>query len=656
MTNRMESVGERREESATGQGFSWSLRRGNAAAQHLWERIKERVWLRRSLGLSWHLFGIVFCYYLAFQIRFDFDWEGIGREAFFETLPWVVIVFFTAVFAFRLYEGLWRFFTFRDCIVTAAAFAVATLTLSLFLYAWKGLSFVGYPRSVLLINFLLLVGWEIGGRGFVRFFKEWRMEVNAAKLGTTGRRIIAVGRPEEFDQLIRSLTRLGAHTGRVVALVTEQRKHEGSQIHRIPIFAGLDRLGSLVVRKRASAVLILPPFTKPNRIKEVMDAVAKEKVKCEFRVIPSYDEIATGKVDVNQIRRVEIEDLLERPPYRLDEERLRSFVEGKRVLVTGAGGSIGSEICRQLMGLGPKVLVLLEQSEFQLFQVERELATMGSKVRVVAFTGDVLREKQVKAAMTTEGGVDLVYHAAAYKHVDLMERNPEACIRNNVLGTEVVARVAEELGVADFVLVSSDKAVRPTSVMGASKRLAERLLMERPPNGTRFKAVRFGNVLGSSGSVVPIFKEQIARGGPVTVTSREVTRFFMTIPEAVELVLAAGAVGEDRRICVLEMGEPVKIDALARRMIELSGLAPDTEIQIEYTGLRSGEKEYEELLTEDEGVERTDHDRIWVVKTSDHASYERVDLEKLIRLVEAEDRPALRAYAHSLIPGSKLES
>jgi FlaA1/EpsC-like NDP-sugar epimerase len=411
-----------------------------------------------------------------------------------------------------------------------------------------------------------------------------------------------------------------------------------------------------VAAKNATAVLILPPFTKPNRIQGVMDAVAKEKVSCEFRVIPSYDDITAGRVDVNQIRRVEIEDLLERPPYELDLERMRSFVEGKKILVTGAGGSIGSEICRQLMGLGPRALVLFEQSEYHLFQIERELAEKHGGKRMIAFAGDVLREEAVRSAVQTAEGVDVIYHAAAYKHVNLMERNAVACFQNNVIGTEQVARLAEELGVGDFVLISSDKAVRPSSLMGASKRLAERLLMERPTNGTRFKAVRFGNVLGSSGSVVPIFREQIARGGPVTVTSPEVTRYFMTIPEAVELVLAAGAIGEDRRICVLEMGEPVKIDTLARRMIELSGFSPGEEIAIEYVGLRPGEKEYEELLTDDEGVERTDHDRIWVVKKNDDVMADRVDLERMMELVEEGDGGRLRDFAHGLIIGSQLKS
>ncbi|MEM9015805.1 MAG: polysaccharide biosynthesis protein, partial [Verrucomicrobiota bacterium] len=270
--------------------------------------------------------------------------------------------------------------------------------------------------------------------------------------------------------------------------------------------------------------------------------------------------------------------------------------------------------------------------------------------------GDVRRGEQLRSAIEAAGGIDVFYHAAAYKHVDLMERNPISCFQNNVIGTQVAAAVAEEEGIENFVLISTDKAVRPTSLMGASKRLAERIVIERETSSatTSFKAVRFGNVLGSNGSVVPIFREQIAKGGPVTVTSPDVTRYFMTIPESVELVLAAGATEEDRRIFVLEMGEAVKIDAMARRMIELSGFVPEVEIPIVYTGLKKGEKEYEELLTDDEDVVRTDLDRIWVVKKNDSEVVEPVDFGRLLELIDDGDEEGLREYAHSLIRGSRL--
>jgi FlaA1/EpsC-like NDP-sugar epimerase len=424
----------------------------------------------------------------------------------------------------------------------------------------------------------------------------------------------------------------------------------------VPIYAGLNRTGELVKKLRASTLLFLPPFTGPGKIREVVDDLSEKQIACDYRVIPSLDEIASGRVDVSGIRRVAIEDLLYRVPYEIASDMLVHAIGGKRVLVSGAGGSIGSEICRQLLRYRPAVIVLFEVSEFHLFEIERELRSAAKEagVELIACAGDVRRSEQLRAAIRQGGGIDLFYHAAAYKHVDLMERNALSCFQNNVVGTQAAIGVAEEEGVKDFVLISTDKAVRPTSLMGASKRLAERLVIERPARGTKCKAVRFGNVLGSNGSVIPIFRQQIERGGPVTVTSKEVTRYFMTIPEAVELVLAAGAIPEDRRIFVLEMGEAVKIDEMARRMIELSGLVPDVDIPVVYTGLKPGEKEYEELLTDDEDVVRTDLDRIWVVKKNGGEELEPVDVGLILDLIDEGDEKALRAYADSLIRGSLL--
>ena len=389
-------------------------------------------------------------------------------------------------------------------------------------------------------------------------------------------------------------------------------------------------------------------------MRRIVGSVSDLQLKCEFRVVPSVDDITAGKVDVSQIRKVEIEDLLNRKSHDIDFERLREFISGKRILITGAGGSIGSEICRQVLKLAPKSMTLFEVSEFLLFEIERELQAEIGETKIIAVTGDVKKTYDVRKAIDRAGGIDIIFHAAAYKHVDLMERNPFSCFENNVVGTATLAQVAEEAGVEQFVLISSDKAVRPTSLMGASKRLAERVLIERSPCATKYQAVRFGNVLGSSGSVVPIFKKQIAKGGPVTVSSKEVTRFFMTIPEAVELVLAASAIGEDRRVLVLEMGKPVKIDTLARKMIELSGFVPDVDIPIIYTGLKSGEKEYEELLTDDENVTRTEVDRIWVVARKSEAEKGSLDIGHLLELIDEQKEQAIREYAHSLIPGSRL--
>lgn len=633
----------------------------------LFSLFRNSVIFRRSFGFVFHLVGIIVCYYLAFLIRFDFRLESRFAESFRGTIGLVVAIFLILIVIFRLYQGLWRFFTFRDCVVTAGVLALGTLLVMATVFLSTGGEFLNYPRSVPMIFFLLFLGWEIGGRGIVRLFREWRI----AGIRGTGaqKKIIIVGDTAESDQVIRALERHAGETGKVVALFANAKAHIGSKIHGVPIYGDHSKIGATVANLGADSIVILPPFTSPRCIKRIVDSVSSEKVHCEFRVIPSYDDIASGRIDVGRIRRVEIADLLERSTHKVDYDNLQSFVKGKRVLVTGAGGSIGSEICRQVIQLRPAALLLFEMSEFLLFEIERELLSLNTGVEVIACAGDVRNRDQIKRAMDQVSVIELVFHAAAYKHVDLMERNPEACFLNNVIGTVTMAEMAEKHGVEDFVLVSTDKAVRPTSLMGASKRIAERCIMERPESKTRFKAVRFGNVLGSSGSVVPIFKEQIEKGGPVTVTSREVTRFFMTIPEAVELVIVAGSQAVDRRIFVLEMGEAVKIDTMARRMIELSGFVPDVDIAVIYTGLKKGEKEYEELLTDDEDVVETDLDRIWVVKknakdtgvsateTSGAGALPadaQVNLGHLLELIDDGDETALRNYAHSLIPGSRL--
>lgn len=617
----------------------------------------ESTAFRRCLAFLFHFVGIAGGYYLAHLLRFDFDvWEK-HQESFRETFWLVVASYLSCIVLFGLYRGLWRFFTLRDCVLTAVAFAFGTLFAGALIYLRNALSFEDYPRSVLIITYMLLLFWEIGGRGAVRILREGRIHPRAGKgTGEEERRILLLGDPEEADALLRGVQRHAAGLGRVVGILSDNQRHGGARLRGVPIHAGLDRVGDLVRQLRVSTLLFLPPFTGPGKIREVVDDLSEQHLVCDYRVIPSLDEIASGRIDVSGIRRVAIEDLLYRVPYVLASDQIAHAIGGRRVLVSGAGGSIGSEICRQLLRYRPAVVVLFDVSEFHLFEIERELrsAAAAAGVALVACAGDVRRGEQLRDAMRRAGGVDFFYHAAAYKHVDLMERNAMACFQNNVIGTQVAVSVAEEEGVGDFVLISTDKAVRPTSLMGASKRLAERLVIERPARGTKCKAVRFGNVLGSNGSVIPIFREQIERGGPVTVTSREVTRFFMTIPEAVELVLAAGAIREDRRIFVLEMGEAIRIEAMARRMIELSGLVPDVDIPIVYTGLKPGEKEYEELLTDDEDVVRTDLDRIWVVKKNEGEELPPVDVGRLLELIDEGDEEALRDYAHSLIRGSLL--
>jgi FlaA1/EpsC-like NDP-sugar epimerase len=381
-------------------------------------------------------------------------------------------------------------------------------------------------------------------------------------------------------------------------------------LHGVPIFGPISRLAELAADARVSEVIITMPSAGPKKLKEVIDLAKSNGLQTS--IVPSFTQLAAGEVKVDRFRPVELEDLLGRKPVHLDSAGIDDLVRDRVVMVTGAGGSIGSELCRQILARGPRSLLLVEQSEVQLFQIEQELIELGHGAIARALVADVLdvpRMHEIFAAHRPH----TVFHAAAHKHVVMMEHQPVEAVKNNFLGTARMAAHAREFGVRTFVLVSTDKAINPTSVMGATKRLAEHAILaeqKRPGNRTAFLAVRFGNVLGSSGSVIPIFKRQIAAGGPVTVTHPEVTRYFMTIPEAVGLVLQAATMGRGGEVFVLDMGTPLRIVDVARQLIELSGFRPDTDIEIKFIGLRAGEKLFEELRHTREDLAATDHARV----------------------------------------------
>ncbi|MFT5467252.1 MAG: FlaA1/EpsC-like NDP-sugar epimerase [Verrucomicrobiales bacterium] len=622
-------------------------------------QLKESLVLRRTLAFAWHSIGIGLCYLLAYLFRLDFKLSDEFRDEFFQTLLAAYVVFLTFIVVFKLYQGLWSYFSLSDCVRYVWVYALAAATHYGVVLVLKRASEddFNYSRAVPFIYFLLLVAWEIGGRAGLRLLRDFQTRLRGGA-PTDAKRTILVGDPEHCDQLIRSLINPQLGIGEVLGLICNDKRRDGATIHGVRMFGKLKSIGDLAKQGNAQMILFLPPFATPNSIKDIMNMVAEAGCSADYRVIPGLRDIAEGNVEVDSLKRVEIEDLLNRKPNQFDRSIIENFLKGKSILVTGAGGSIGSEICRQVLSYGPSKLVLFDAAEYNLFEINRQLLAENSANEAIihACLGDVKRKHDLERAIQRSGGkIDIVYHAAAYKHVHLVEENVTAAFLNNVIGTVTVAEVAQQAGVDQFVLVSTDKAVRPTSMMGATKRIAERFLLERETNGTSFKAVRFGNVLGSSGSVIPIFKRQIAEGGPVTVTSKEVTRFFMTIPEAVELVLMAGAVGGDRNIMVLEMGDPVLIDQLARQLIELSGLVPGKDIEIVYTGLRKGEKEYEELLTEDENVVQTAYEKIWVM-AKEKAELTPISLEKIEQLVAANDGNALRRLAKDWIPENRLES
>jgi FlaA1/EpsC-like NDP-sugar epimerase len=468
------------------------------------------------------------------------------------------------------------------------------------------------PVGLCLMEGVVSCAWLCGARLGIRFFRE-RYLTPQNRPAVRARRVGIVGAGDTGTALARELLAKGWLGLRPAAFFDDHRRR-GTRVHGIAVLGAPEALLEPGVAGRLDEVVLALPTVSGVRMRQVVDMVRRSGLP--FRTIPSMTQMALGRVSLSQIRPVQIEDLLGRDQVEVGTENVRQMISGASVLVTGAGGSIGGELCRQILRFGPRRMLILDRSEAALFPVEQELRGAGGSGLVEPLVADLLDERRLEAVV---GGCrpELVFHAAAHKHVPMMESQPGEAIRNNVLGTSALARMAVKSGVVRFVFVSTDKAVNPTNVMGATKRLAEcmvQAIQTSVVGGTRFAVVRFGNVLGSSGSVVPTFARQIAAGGPVTVTHPEVTRYFMTIPEAVSLILQSASRAEGGETFVLDMGQPVRIADLARQMVELSGLRPGEDVQIVFTGLRPGEKLYEELSQGDEEVETTDHPKIFRMK------------------------------------------
>jgi FlaA1/EpsC-like NDP-sugar epimerase len=611
--------------------------------------IRKHLLLRRILIVLGHIIGSGVCYYASFMLRFDCLIPPYATVIMLNTLPIYVLITVLALALFRLHSGLWSYFSIDDLLRAIYASLSANIIFAFLIFLLDNLSFVNFPRSVFVLNFILLTLWIAGGRLIVRYLREYISRRNMSNRGKCEERVLIVGNIDDTDMILRLSKTVSL--GHFVGVVTDNRDMDQTKIHGVPVcYSKLRNIGEVAKQFRVNSILILAPFRKPRYMNLIIEVCSRAGVVCQFRQIPSISDLTLGNVSVSMFRKVNIEDLLLRDVQKLDRKIVRTSLQHKKVMVTGAGGSIGSELCRQIAHYNPSVLVLFEFSEIALYSLEAEMSLNFPYLKIIPVAGDIRHPEEIKNAIASAGGIDIIYHAAAYKHVPLMEENVPACFRNNVLGTSRLIEAAEQCKVKRFVMISSDKAVRPSNIMGATKRIAERLLMERPQNGTELMAVRFGNVLGSSGSVIPLFKKQIEEGGPVTVTSPDVRRYFMTIPEAVDLVLQAGAIGTNGKIFVLEMGECVKIVDLARRMIELSGLMPDRDIKIKFTGLRPGEKEYEELITEDEDVEKSEYDKIRVLKKNSLSVENRVDIDKIEQLVSNNDASGLRLIAREYVP------
>ena len=543
---------------------------------------------------------------LAYYLRFNFSIPAEFISSMWQNLLWVLPIQVASFFFFGLYEGMWRFASIPDLKRILKSIVIAAMLIVTVMMMHKPLGVI--PRSVLILDPLLLMLMMGGSRLAYRAWKEHTLYGGAQKLGKP---VLVLGAGEAAITLVKDLAR--SEDWQVVGLLDDNASVHGRQLLDVKVLGSIQDLPRFASAYQVAHVIIAMPSAQNSARRKAVEIA--NAANLSVLTVPAFDDLMSGKVSVSQIRKVEVEDLLGREPVQLDTQGLHDLIEHHAVLVSGAGGSIGSELCRQIVKYQPSQLICLDISEYALYRIEQELSSMQlpEKTEIVYVTADVKNDKRMKALLQRYQP-SVVFHAAAYKHVPLMENmNVAEALSNNVIGTYTLANACKEAEIEKFVLISTDKAVNPTNVMGASKRLAELVCqgLQDAPNKakTRFVIVRFGNVLGSSGSVIPKFREQIANGGPVTVTHPEITRYFMSIPEAAQLVMQAGVMGTGAEVFVLDMGEPVKIANLAQDMIRLSGLHED-EIKVVFTGLRPGEKLYEELLADDERTLPTPHEKL----------------------------------------------
>jgi FlaA1/EpsC-like NDP-sugar epimerase len=558
---------------------------------------------RRLLAILVQLFTILLANRLAFLLRFDGAPPEWAEAAWLQMLPWLIAIRGLVFVPFRLYEGLWRYTSLFDLQTLIGGVSVSSLLF--YVLTRSSIGPAVYPRSIFVTDALLLV-LLLGGLRFTRRlvaeFHPWRF----------GRRVLIVGAGDAGELLVRDMKNHRSHYP--IGFIDDDRSKVGRRIHGVPVVGARSDLPKVLARHRPDEVLIAIPHVEPAVISAVVRAL--EPYHIPLKTLPDLHDLLDGSVQVGKMRNVVVEDLLARAPVGLDAGPVKQLIAGRRVLVTGAGGSIGSELCRQIAKHHPASLAMFERYENSLHQIRLELEDRKCGVKLLPIVGDVTDAARVNAALR-QCQPEIVFHAAAHKHVTLMEENPCEAIKNNVYGTRILANAADAHGVDCFILISTDKAVNPTSVMGASKRLAELVVQAcAEGSGTSFSVVRFGNVLGSNGSVIPRFTEQIRRGGPVTITHPEVRRFFMLIHEAVQLVLHAASQAESGATYVLEMGDQVRLVDMARDLIRLAGLVPDEDITIEYIGLRPGEKLSEELVGPGERLSRSAADKILCVRSA----------------------------------------
>ncbi len=621
---------------------------------------ESRLWwtrlLTKQMQFMMDLLVLVSAFFLAYILRFDFHISEIWLVGALTQVSYVVMIQFAVLILTGVYSFVWKYVGLAEVKAFIAAAAISSFPIFMLRLGLPDKYLIWQvPLSVIVMDTLLafsgVLGVRVLRRAMYERYEKRRKETRANTLSK--RRVLLIGAGRAGVLAVKEIQGRGDIDLDVKGFVDDDLRKQGSVIHRVKVLGTTEDLPRLVRSLDIDHVVITIAQASRQELRSVVEIC--EKIPIKVRIIPGLFEILQGRVKVSRIRDVQIEDLLGREPVRLDEDEMQAFLAGKTVMVTGAGGSIGSELARQVARFEPAALLLVERAEFALFNIDRELRDTYPDLKIMPLTSDVCDEGRMRTIFA-KYAPQVVVHAAAHKHVPMMEFNPTEAVKNNVLGTRLLGEIAGQSGTEAFVLISTDKAVRPSSMMGASKRVAELVIQDLDSRyETRYVAVRFGNVIGSAGSVIPIFREQISKGGPVTVTHPEMVRYFMTIPEAVQLVLQAGAMGEGGEIFILDMGEPVRILDLARDTITLSGFKPHEDIEIVFTGIRPGEKLFEELDTDGENVAKTRHPKIFIGKI---AAYPEAKvgqaLQRLAELSRNGHDTDLRAYLNELLPEATL--
>jgi FlaA1/EpsC-like NDP-sugar epimerase len=599
---------------------------------------------------------LVGAYWLSYAIRFEGRIPAHDWNNFVSTLPYILCFKLFTFFMFGLYKGMWRYTSLVDLLNLLKATLTSSFGIMLgvlFMFPFKG-----FARSVFIIDamltFILIGGVRVGIR-FLLWEKErglhflFHNPFSPKEMTRLKKRLVIIGAGDAGEKILREIRDNPRLNYDVIGFLDDDPKKKGMRIHGVPVLGPVPKLHELAYDADMDEILIATPSASARQMRRIIEAC--EATGLKSRTTPGIGELIDGKVSFKTIREVSFEDLLGRDPIDLDLKSIGDYLKDRVVLATGAGGSIGSELCRQIAQFKPKNLILFDKTENSLFHIEMEFRHRFPDLSITPILGSVQHWVFLEK-LFLDHKPQVVFHAAAFKHVPIVELNPWEGIFNNVVGTKNIAEASDRYGVERFIMVSTDKAVRPSSVMGATKRVAEMATCCYGASGaSRFLAVRFGNVIGSEGSVVHLFKRQIERFGPVTVTHREMTRYFMTIPEACKLILQAGALGEGGEIFILDMGTPIKIMDMAKDLIRRSGFKPDVDIEIKEIGLRPGEKLHEELITEGEGIVRTPHGKIFVLR-GNHCDQKWLNrsIEELVHLASEQDAPGIKSKLKEIIP------